>query len=107
MRFFAAALLATGLMVVPATAAPMPATKNAGNSIESMTTQVQYHKKKYKKRYDNRRYRDRREYRHGMHRYRPGHHYRHRPHGWRSYHHRPHGWYGRGCVVVGPMWFCP
>jgi hypothetical protein len=27
--------------------------------------------------------------------------------GWHRYHHRPHNWRGRGCVIVGPIWFCP
>lgn len=27
--------------------------------------------------------------------------------GWHRYNKRPHGWRERGCVVVGPIWFCP
>ncbi|HMN37481.1 MAG TPA: hypothetical protein PKD49_07180 [Hyphomicrobium sp.] len=27
--------------------------------------------------------------------------------GWHRYSHRPHRWRDRGCVVVGPIWFCP
>jgi hypothetical protein len=27
--------------------------------------------------------------------------------GWRSYSYRPYGWANRGCVVVGPLWYCP
>jgi Ni/Co efflux regulator RcnB len=36
-------------------------------------------------------------------------HWRHRgpPPGWRRYHHRPRGWRGRGCILFGPVWFCP
>lgn len=30
-----------------------------------------------------------------------GRHYSHR------YHSRPHGWSRRGCVMAGPVWFCP
>lgn len=26
--------------------------------------------------------------------------------GWHRYNHRPHGWRNRGCVAVGPIWFC-
>jgi hypothetical protein len=31
----------------------------------------------------------------------------HRYRGWRRYHSRPWNWRARGCVVVGPVWFCP
>lgn len=27
--------------------------------------------------------------------------------GWNRYSYRPYNWRTRGCVVVGPMWFCP
>ncbi len=27
--------------------------------------------------------------------------------GWHRYNKRPYGWRERGCVVVGPIWFCP
>ena len=27
--------------------------------------------------------------------------------GWHSYSYRPYGWANRGCVVVGPLWYCP
>ncbi len=39
--------------------------------------------------------------------YVPGRHYRHAPHGWHRHHARPHDWQRRGCVIVGPVWFCP
>lgn len=29
------------------------------------------------------------------------------PPGWRRHGKRPHDWRRRGCVVVGPVWFCP
>jgi hypothetical protein len=29
--------------------------------------------------------------------------YRH----WRRYHARPSNWEARGCIVVGPIWYCP
>jgi Ni/Co efflux regulator RcnB len=46
-------------------------------------------------------------HRHQNRRYRPGHHYRSAPHGWHRYHRRPRDWQTRGCIVVGPVWFCP
>jgi len=41
------------------------------------------------------------------HRYNPGGHYKHAPHGWRRYDRRPGDWRTRGCVIVGPIWWCP
>lgn len=45
-------------------------------------------------------------------------HYRHRGHawndrrygqyrGWKRHYSRPYSWRSRGCVAVGPIWFCP
>jgi hypothetical protein len=44
--------------------------------------------------------------RHTQH-YVPGHRYRYAPHGWHRYHARPRNWHTRGCILVGPLWFCP
>lgn len=49
-------------------------------------------------------YRDRRGYRQ---RYRAGQRLRSAPRGYRRYDRRPSYWRTRGCVVVGPVWFCP
>lgn len=58
-----------------------------------------------RKRYrDGRRVRDRRGSRH---RYRAGQRLRSAPRGYRRYDRRPSFWRTRGCVVVGPVWFCP
>jgi hypothetical protein len=27
--------------------------------------------------------------------------------GWHRYNHRPSRWSNRGCVAIGPIWFCP
>ena len=37
----------------------------------------------------------------------PGARYRNAPAGWRRYGARPGDWRTRGCVMVGPLWFCP
>jgi len=63
-------------------------------------TQVQYKKKNYKGKY----YKGKGQHRHG---YRAGHRYKHAPRGWHRYNSRPSFWQTRGCVVVGPVWFCP
>lgn len=39
--------------------------------------------------------------------YRPGYRYRNAPPNWRRYDSRPGNWRTRGCVIVGPIWFCP
>jgi hypothetical protein len=31
----------------------------------------------------------------------------HRYDNWNRYSSRPYGWQSRGCVLVGPLWFCP
>jgi len=50
---------------------------------------------------------DYRHRRHGKPHFTPGGRYRSAPHGWRSYRARPRNWRTRGCIVVGPVWFCP
>lgn len=60
-------------------------------------TQVQYKKRPYKKSYKKGHKRG----------YRAGHRYDHPPRGWRRYDRRPSFWQTRGCIVVGPVWFCP
>jgi hypothetical protein len=40
-------------------------------------------------------------------RYVPGRRYHSAPHGWHRYGRRPGDWRHRGCVLVGPVWFCP
>lgn len=39
--------------------------------------------------------------------YVPGRRYHSAPHGWHRYRHRPGDWHRRGCILVGPIWFCP
>lgn len=39
--------------------------------------------------------------------YRAGHRYKSAPRGWRRYSARPGDWQRRGCIIVGPVWFCP
>jgi hypothetical protein len=34
-------------------------------------------------------------------------HVRKPPRGWHRYHQRPWDWHRRGCMQVGPLWFCP
>jgi hypothetical protein len=41
------------------------------------------------------------------HGFRPGSRHSHAPKGWHRHSKRPSYWQTRGCVVVGPVWFCP
>jgi hypothetical protein len=86
-----AALLSV-FMLSPAVAAPI----SPEPSLAPLTVDVQMQDKD----------RDRRADRKRPH-YRPGGHYRHSPRGWHRYHRRPRDWRTRGCIVVGPIWFCP
>ncbi|MGF1651102.1 MAG: hypothetical protein ACFCUN_11700 [Hyphomicrobiaceae bacterium] len=40
-------------------------------------------------------------------RYVPGRRYGRAPANWRRYSSRPRDWRRRGCIIVGPIWFCP
>jgi hypothetical protein len=40
-------------------------------------------------------------------RYAPGRRYRSAPQGWHRYSRRPGDWRTRGCMLAGPVWFCP
>ena len=47
-------------------------------------------------------------YRYRQHRnYQSGYSYRSAPYGYRRYYSRPYNWESRGCIIVGPVWFCP
>ena len=93
---FVSALLVGGFLVAPAVAAPgAPASGMADNR---SVVQVQY-------RYDRGRYVRVPSPRH--YHYVPGRRYAAPPRGWHRYKSRPRDWNRRGCVIVGPVWFCP
>jgi len=50
----------------------------------------------------------RRAHRHYSHRHHhhSGRHYRHAPRGYRRYYSRPYDWRDRGCITIGPVWWC-
>ncbi len=87
----------------PATAAPAaPAPDRAAAHTDGVTL-VQHTHKRDRKGYDG----PRRDYKGHKHGYRAGHRYKHAPKGWHRYSHRPGYWQTRGCIMVGPVWFCP
>jgi Ni/Co efflux regulator RcnB len=49
----------------------------------------------------------RRAHRQGRHQsYTPGQRYDRAPSHYRRHAHRPHNWQSRGCILVGPIWYC-
>jgi hypothetical protein len=90
--YLASALLLSALTFSPASAAP--AVPTAALTVQSPVILAQMDRDRY----------DRREHRE---RYRAGHRYHTAPHGWHRYDRRPHDWNRRGCILVGPIWFCP
>jgi hypothetical protein len=93
--YLAAALTLSALAFTPASAAPV-APLNA-TAIDAPVTLAQYSHRTTSSRH----------YTRSRSRYVPGHRYRSAPNGWHRYHARPRNWHTRGCVLVGPVWFCP
>jgi hypothetical protein len=92
--YLAAALLISGAALSTASAAP--AAPMNGVTHQAPVIDVQYRHR------DDHRY-----HRPPPPRYRAGYRYRTAPHGWHRYSRRPGDWRTRGCVIVGPVWFCP
>ena len=95
--FIIAAALAVSAFAFAAPASADPVAKIDGIHTASPLTLAQYS-----------RHRTRRVVRHSRrHHYTPGYRYRSAPHGWHRYRARPGNWRTRGCILVGPVWFCP
>lgn len=95
--YLAAVLLISGFAVSTASAAPAAPMKGVSQQ-QQHVIDVQY------------RHDDRRHYRRHAApppRYRAGHRYSSAPRGWHRHGSRPRDWNRRGCVMVGPVWFCP
>lgn len=95
----------------PTVAAPVSGTASATAQADSSFTPVQYNQ--YKKKNFNKGYGSNKGgfkgnrgdgHNHG---FRPGSRHAHAPKGWHRHSRRPSYWQTRGCVVVGPVWFCP
>lgn len=107
MKSIIAALVAVafaGLTQAPASAAPLSQTAGIGKT-DVIQVQLRERRDFRDRDYRDRGYRgfryDRRVYNwRGDRRY-----YRYR--NWNRYGYRPYGWRSRGCVEVGPLWFCP
>lgn len=88
--YLAAALSMSGFALAAAPASAAPVAPVAIQATQPSLLQVQY-----SHRDDHRRPR-----------YVPGHRYREAPRGWHRYDRRPRDWNRRGCIMVGPVWFC-
>ena len=89
-KFLLPAALAVSLMAISgASALPTSASPQIGTDV----VQVQH--------------RHGHSHKHGRSHYRAGHRYKTAPRGWRRYGARPGDWQRRGCILVGPVWFCP
>jgi hypothetical protein len=85
---FIVALSAGGSVALPASAG---ATHESPALERSNIVQAQY-KKRHTRRHWNRHH---------------GRRYHSPPPGWHRYHRRPWDWQRRGCMAIGPVWFCP
>lgn len=111
-KLFLPALLFTALTcsakAMPASSAPANLIQNAAANQDIIEVK---NKKKVQRHHRATRHRDVRRHhnarRYYGNRYRPGYRYRSAPRGWHGYYSRPAYWRTRGCVIVGPLWFCP
>lgn len=106
-----AAPQATSLNVTPAVASGNSADMlvEVGNKKWKKRHYKNYKHYKYNKRYKHDRYYNDRYYRHryDRDRYYRHNYYRRPPPGWRRYDYQPYGWGRRGCIAIGPVWYCP
>jgi hypothetical protein len=99
-----AAAAAAFMTVAASGASALPTAKPSQMGVETAATVEQV-------RHDRRHYRGDRHYRGNRGLHRGWRHNRHhnrydRYRGWNRYSYRPRGWRERGCVSVGPVWFC-
>lgn len=101
LKALATAAIVTILAAFSATAAPaVPATVQLKTIMPVDSVQVQFRERRGAHRQERvrRHKRDRR--------YTPGRRYRSAPSHYRRYGRRPANWRSRGCILVGPVWFC-
>lgn len=94
LKALASAATATILAAVSATPAPAAPPMAQLRTISANSVEVQFNE-------------PRRAHRQGWdRRYTPGRRYSHAPRHYRRHAHRPSDWRSRGCILVGPVWFC-
>jgi hypothetical protein len=106
LKFVIPVIAASFISISAAQAAPLsvPALDLATSTSPADLIQVQHRHRDSRHRDSHRhhRYDRHRHHRYDRHRSR-----RHPPRGWHRFHHRPHNWRMRGCIAIGPAWFCP
>ena len=95
MRLKTIALIAALAGGLASTASAMTIEKPAGVAAQPAVQHVDYKKDKYRHKRG-----------HG-HKYRAGGRYDRAPSNWHRYNRRPGDWQRRGCITVGPLWWCP
>jgi Ni/Co efflux regulator RcnB len=90
---FALAAAITLFAINGASATPSVTTKPAASSSEIIQVQHRRHAAP--------------QHRGHRHHYVPGRRYSTAPRGWHRHARRPGDWRTKGCVMVGPLWFCP
>jgi hypothetical protein len=96
LKIAAAALGLSAMMFFPAAAAPAPSALPVV-SADSQLVQIQDRRRDRSRSRNFRRDRD----------FRRGRRYRSPPRGWKRYRSRPWNYRRRGCIAIGPLWFCP
>jgi|SRR6185312_14400315 hypothetical protein len=82
----------TAISATPAPAAPPMSQLKTTMPIDSVEVQFHESNRAHRQGWDRR--------------YTPGRRYSHAPSHYRRYAHRPSDWRSRGCILVGPVWFC-
>lgn len=91
---------ATAAILVATSAWAMPTSTPVSNQADVLQIQYKKDKESWKKDPNKRSKQYRRKSR-------AGHKYKKAPRGWRRHGKRPANWRTRGCIIVGPVWFCP
>lgn len=95
----AAGLLALSVSAVSAMPTAAGRVADGARSTSAATSEVQPAQYRGNRNWNKRYHRNRHMHRHDR-RY-------NRYSGWNRYNSRPYSWRSRGCVAVGPIWFCP
>jgi hypothetical protein len=86
--------LAVGVAATSASAMPLSAQNGLSKSADAVVL-ADYRDNKKRGWNKNRRH------------YAPGSRHKHGPKNWHRYNKRPGDWRTRGCIIVGPVWWCP
>lgn len=89
------AILFGSLFSGAANAAPLPSQAGIKDALATRSVEDVRHRPGHVRKYRGHRH------------FHPGRRYRNAPGHWHRYSNRPYNWRTRGCIIVGPVWFCP